>query len=1288
MVESNVLQREHSTTENGEPTYEEIHRTIAQLTPQEAIGILEPFIAGAPLTAMAHNDLAVSYYLAGEIDKAEQAYVKAVELDPHNPISLKNLADFYFMEKEDLAKAMKGYLAVLKIDPEDVEVLKAIGVMNLVLGHHGDARTFFDKVKQLAPDDAQIDRLEAQLRGANPTMAVSQNPADPQAAYVTGLKKVQGDDARRYIHQFLTRHPDFATAHNDLGVLYIDEGQIDAALESYRQAVRLAPQNSLFRKNLADLHYIEKADPISAMRHYNEVLRDDPKDTEALFAVGRISAESGDFETAAALFETLIEIDPHHENARVQLDLLQNMTDSDSVINGETAAVRPMTETLPANTPDARTTAAWIREAPNDRLASALANTAIYIYCTGDAQDPVICLESLSDHTSGCPVFVVTEDVNRGMLEAVRAYGASGIYLRPFGEDEASLAEVINTEIRHRRHRFIAILSSAVKVEPNWLSHSLASLLSDRDAVLVSPLKASVQSSVQIASRGIGAGSERLSYDAFLDQHCRHRRLPMRQVEAACTIIDAEAFGDIGPLDGTLGTYSAAMMDWIFRARIEGKTTIIAGDVLTDEMYADTPGRQETDKLQEKWNRVPVATREGRAVRALHILERLDNLHATGDTPSIRHLVNDLEAIDIEQAAHRAHVLAILIDLKLHETAAEFADRFNASKGGGTLTALCGYVREGLGDLDAADGFVQRALEEDPECALSWNLAGLLSVHANDLQSAESHFRKAIALDPGYGDPYANLATLLWDHLDPAEAFGLYEKAFSLSPTSSDLIELYQNAIHCFGQVDRGRKMVEEALNHYPNHRLLTYFHIDLSLQTGADQETVRLIQNAIVRFGVDDGILEPALKVRGRLGPLSNLDTHQNGPFLSICLIVKNEEACLASCLQSVQGLADEIVIVDTGSTDRTEDIATVFGAKLHSVEWQGDFSAARNVYLEKAAGEWILVLDADEVVSPNDHAHIRELMRCSEGTRTAYTITTRNYDSNPTIIGWTPNRGEYRAEERGNGWIPTYKVRLFPNDSNLRYTFPVHEMLEPSLKENGYRLKPAEVPVHHYGKLNVEKTKQKHTVYYELGLKKLAENGEDPYALRELAIQAGLLQRYEEAISLWERFTRQKPEIPEAYINMGTAYFQLGEYQRALENAVKAVERAPHFRESRYNHAIVLIHLGRVEEALPILEPLCQDHARYLPGLFLLASGYLCAGDLGSARKTFKRLKATPLGPMLSVSFETFVEGLLKAEQFEYALQVAKGAFDCRCGSDSLRRTVAKLENEGRIERHSPEG
>ncbi|MFG0216248.1 glycosyltransferase family 2 protein, partial [Brevibacillus porteri] len=82
--------------------------------------------------------------------------------------------------------------------------------------------------------------------------------------------------------------------------------------------------------------------------------------------------------------------------------------------------------------------------------------------------------------------------------------------------------------------------------------------------------------------------------------------------------------------------------------------------------------------------------------------------------------------------------------------------------------------------------------------------------------------------------------------------------------------------------------------------------------------------------------------------------------PKISLCMIVKNEEECLHKCLDSVKDLVDEMIIVDTGSTDKTVEIGKSFGAVVHSYEWQDNFAEARNFGLEKATGDWILWMDA----------------------------------------------------------------------------------------------------------------------------------------------------------------------------------------------------------------------------------------------------------------------------------------------------------------------------------------
>jgi glycosyltransferase involved in cell wall biosynthesis len=93
----------------------------------------------------------------------------------------------------------------------------------------------------------------------------------------------------------------------------------------------------------------------------------------------------------------------------------------------------------------------------------------------------------------------------------------------------------------------------------------------------------------------------------------------------------------------------------------------------------------------------------------------------------------------------------------------------------------------------------------------------------------------------------------------------------------------------------------------------------------------------------------------------------------LSLAMIVKNEARCLARCLKSVRAIADEIIVTDTGSTDRTLEIAGEFGAKISRYAWTDDFAAARNFALAQATGDWILVLDADEHASETLAQEIR---------------------------------------------------------------------------------------------------------------------------------------------------------------------------------------------------------------------------------------------------------------------------------------------------------------------------
>ncbi len=146
----------------------------------------------------------------------------------------------------------------------------------------------------------------------------------------------------------------------------------------------------------------------------------------------------------------------------------------------------------------------------------------------------------------------------------------------------------------------------------------------------------------------------------------------------------------------------------------------------------------------------------------------------------------------------------------------------------------------------------------------------------------------------------------------------------------------------------------------------------------------------------------------------------------LSVCLIVKNEEKFLDQCLRSVKGVASQIVVVDTGSTDRTIEIAKQHGAEVHHFAWCDDFSAARNAALEHATGDWVLALDADEELAPVDRAELKEIMKANN------------------TIGWRLPIVDQGREAEGCTYVP----RLFRNAPGLFYVSRVHEQVFSSVE------------------------------------------------------------------------------------------------------------------------------------------------------------------------------------------------------------------------------------------------
>ncbi len=172
----------------------------------------------------------------------------------------------------------------------------------------------------------------------------------------------------------------------------------------------------------------------------------------------------------------------------------------------------------------------------------------------------------------------------------------------------------------------------------------------------------------------------------------------------------------------------------------------------------------------------------------------------------------------------------------------------------------------------------------------------------------------------------------------------------------------------------------------------------------------------------------------------------------ISLCMITKDEEASLGNCLNLVKNVADEVIIVDTGSKDKTKEIARKHGAKVYKFGWCNDFSKARNFSIRKAAKDWILVLDPDEKISKNDLLKIKEIISSNKKDILGYRLIQETYCNDKVI------------SIRGI-------CRVFKNDDRIKFTYPIHETVRESIKELNGRIGKTGIILKHYPRIDKEK-------------------------------------------------------------------------------------------------------------------------------------------------------------------------------------------------------------------------
>jgi tetratricopeptide (TPR) repeat protein len=329
-------------------------------------------------------------------------------------------------------------------------------------------------------------------------------------------------------------------------------------------------------------------------------------------------------------------------------------------------------------------------------------------------------------------------------------------------------------------------------------------------------------------------------------------------------------------------------------------------------------------------------------------------------------------------------------------------------------------------------------------------------------------------------------------------------------------------------------------------------------------------------------GLPPQVLRALRELGPraqrIAQKAVPAEGLTVSLCMIVKDEEAMLPRSLAAVADYVDELIVVDTGSSDRTVEIAESFGAKILHHEWDGDFSAARNVGLDAATSDWLMYLDADEVLAEGEGERVREL------------------------LGHTWREGIFLVETNHVGELEDgaavqhNALRLFRNRDEYRFEGRVHEQFAHKLPSLPERIEYSRVRIEHFGYLGaVRDAKEKSRRNLELLQRQLAEGVDTPFLHFNLGSERAASGDIPGSLVHLARAWAQLADDPER-LEMG--YFPSlsarlvkalnanGRHTDALEQGDEILALLPDFTDIVLEQAMAYRGLGQLDQAIAKFE------------------------------------------------------------------------------------------------------
>ena len=310
--------------------YENVKLILDSGDKEGTISALEKLLQSYPDSGQAHYDLGSLYFEIGTKEKALEHFHEAIALEPFNTGFSKSLADIYYAEMGKADEAERLYQKVLETDPQDCETIMILGNLAVIANQFEKAKDFYQRVLEIEPwnDEAamfveKLDRRLQQGAGDHKAEALHQKS---QALFQAG--DIEG--AIKELESLLAAQPESALAHNDLGVLYYHCESRDQSQAHYEEAVRLEPDNRVYRKNLADFYFVELGRIEAALEIYLTLLMEDPTDIETLMAAGHMCNALGSDQKAMVFFQRVLDIEPWNLEANEIFNQINTGRQSDS----------------------------------------------------------------------------------------------------------------------------------------------------------------------------------------------------------------------------------------------------------------------------------------------------------------------------------------------------------------------------------------------------------------------------------------------------------------------------------------------------------------------------------------------------------------------------------------------------------------------------------------------------------------------------------------------------------------------------------------------------------------------------------------------------------------------------------------------------------------------------------------------------------------------------------------------------------------------------------------------